>query len=36
MGPREKVSVGDVLFVQIAPEHAHFFDASSGVSLRHH
>jgi len=36
MGPREKVSVGDVLFVQIAPEHAHFFDAASGVSLRHH
>jgi multiple sugar transport system ATP-binding protein len=36
MGPREKVAVGDVLFVQIAPEHAHFFDAVSGASLRHH
>jgi multiple sugar transport system ATP-binding protein len=36
MGPREKVAVGDVLFVQFAPEHAHFFDAASGTSLRHH
>jgi multiple sugar transport system ATP-binding protein len=34
MGPRTKVTVGDVLSVQISPEHAHFFDATSGVTLR--
>jgi ABC-type sugar transport system ATPase subunit len=34
LGPRTKVSVGDVLSVQISPEHAHFFDAQSGESLR--
>jgi multiple sugar transport system ATP-binding protein len=34
MGPRVKVDVGDVLWVQVSPEHAHFFDASTGASLR--
>jgi multiple sugar transport system ATP-binding protein len=34
LGPRTKVSVGDVLSVQISPEHAHFFDAQSGETLR--
>jgi multiple sugar transport system ATP-binding protein len=34
MGPRTKVTVGDVLSVQISPEHAHFFDAASGETLR--
>ena len=28
------VAVGDVLSVQISPEHAHFFDAATGVTLR--
>jgi multiple sugar transport system ATP-binding protein len=34
MGPRVEVAVGDVLLVQISPEHAHFFDAETGVTLR--
>jgi multiple sugar transport system ATP-binding protein len=34
MGPRTKVTAGDVLSVQISPEHAHFFDAASGETLR--
>ncbi len=34
MGPRSSVSVGDVLSVQISPEHAHFFDAVTGATLR--
>jgi len=34
MGPRTKVTTGDVLSVQISPEHAHFFDATSGETLR--
>jgi multiple sugar transport system ATP-binding protein len=34
MGPRTKVSVGDILYVQLSPEHAHFFDATNGDSLR--
>jgi multiple sugar transport system ATP-binding protein len=34
MGPREKVEVGDILFVQFSPEHAHFFDAVTGETLR--
>ena len=34
MGPRVAVSVGDVLSVQISPEHAHFFDATTGTTLR--
>lgn len=34
MGPRVKVTSGDVLSVQISPEHAHFFDAETGRSLR--
>ncbi len=34
MGPRVKVAVGDVLSVQLTPEHAHFFDAETGRSLR--
>ena len=34
MGPRVQVAVGDVLSVQISPEHAHFFDATTGVTLR--
>jgi multiple sugar transport system ATP-binding protein len=34
MGPRTKVSVGDILYVQLSPEHAHFFDATTGESLR--
>ena len=34
MGPRVKVEPGDILSVRISPEHAHFFDANTGVSLR--
>lgn len=34
MGPRVKISVGDELSVQISPNHAHFFDASTGETLR--
>jgi multiple sugar transport system ATP-binding protein len=34
MGPRVKVTAGDVLSVQISPEHAHFFDVETGRSLR--
>jgi multiple sugar transport system ATP-binding protein len=34
MGPRSDVTAGDVLSVQISPEHAHFFDATTGVTLR--
>jgi multiple sugar transport system ATP-binding protein len=34
MGPRTKVTTGDVLSVQISPEHAHFFDATTGETLR--
>jgi multiple sugar transport system ATP-binding protein len=34
MGPRVKIGVGDVLSVQISPEHAHFFDAATGETLR--
>jgi multiple sugar transport system ATP-binding protein len=34
MGPRVKVTTGDVLSVQISPEHAHFFDIESGRTLR--
>jgi multiple sugar transport system ATP-binding protein len=34
MGPRAKIDVGDVIFVQFSPEHAHFFDAASGQTLR--
>jgi multiple sugar transport system ATP-binding protein len=34
MGPRMKVTTGDVLSVQISPEHAHFFDAETGQTLR--
>ena len=34
MGPRVKITVGDVLSVQLSPEHAHFFDAATGVTLR--
>jgi multiple sugar transport system ATP-binding protein len=34
LGPRTKVTVGDVLSVQISPEHAHFFDAQTGETLR--
>jgi ABC-type sugar transport system ATPase subunit len=34
MGPRVKVEVGDVVFVQFSPEHAHFFDAMTGETLR--
>jgi multiple sugar transport system ATP-binding protein len=34
MGPRAQVGVGEELWVQFAPEHAHFFDALSGESLR--
>jgi multiple sugar transport system ATP-binding protein len=34
MGPRVKIKVGDVLSVQISPEHAHFFDATTGLTLR--
>jgi multiple sugar transport system ATP-binding protein len=34
MGPRTKVDVGDVLFVQLSPEHVHFFDATTGQTLR--
>jgi multiple sugar transport system ATP-binding protein len=34
MGPRVKISVGDVLWVQFMPEHLHFFDAATGDTLR--
>ncbi len=34
LGPRTTVRAGDVLSVQISPEHAHFFDAESGTTLR--
>jgi ABC-type sugar transport system ATPase subunit len=34
MGPRTKVDVGDVLFVELSPEHVHFFDATTGQTLR--
>jgi ABC-type sugar transport system ATPase subunit len=34
MGPRSNVSVGDVLSVQISADQAHFFDATSGETLR--
>jgi multiple sugar transport system ATP-binding protein len=34
MGPRVSINVGDVLFVQVASQHAHFFDPSSGTTLR--
>ncbi|MGH3733474.1 MAG: ABC transporter ATP-binding protein [Acidimicrobiales bacterium] len=34
LGPRVKVTAGDVLSVQISPEHAHFFDAKTGATLR--
>jgi multiple sugar transport system ATP-binding protein len=34
MGPRVKVDVGDALFVQLSPEHVHFFDAVTGQTLR--
>ncbi len=34
MGPRTKVTAGDILSVQISPEHAHFFDATSGETLQ--
>jgi ABC-type sugar transport system ATPase subunit len=34
MGPRMRVTTGDVLSVQISPEHAHFFDATTGETLR--
>ncbi len=34
MGPRVKVTAGDVLSVQISQEHAHFFDVETGRTLR--
>jgi ABC-type sugar transport system ATPase subunit len=34
MGPRSGVSVGDRLEVRLNPDHYHFFDADSGLSLR--
>jgi hypothetical protein len=34
MGPRVKVTAGDVLSVQISPEHAHFFDVENGRTPR--
>jgi multiple sugar transport system ATP-binding protein len=34
MGPRSGVSVGDHLQVRLNPDHFHFFDADSGLSLR--
>lgn len=34
MGPRVKISVGDELSVQFSPNHAHFFDAVTGETLR--
>jgi ABC-type lipoprotein export system ATPase subunit len=34
MGPRVKVIAGDILSVQISPEHAHFFDVATGRTLR--
>ncbi len=34
VGPRVTFSPGDVVSVQVSPEHVHFFDAGSGVSLR--
>ena len=34
MGPRIKVTAGDILSVQISPDHVHFFDATSGETLQ--
>ena len=34
MGPRSGVAVGDHLSVRLNPDHFHFFDADSGISLR--
>jgi multiple sugar transport system ATP-binding protein len=34
MGPRSGVSVGDHLQVRLNPDHFHFFDADTGLSLR--
>jgi len=34
MGPRSGVSVGDHLHVRLNPDHFHFFDVDSGLSLR--
>ena len=34
MGPRQPIAVGESVFVQIAAEHAHFFDVESGETLR--
>jgi multiple sugar transport system ATP-binding protein len=34
MGPRSGVAVGDQLHVRLNPDHFHFFDADSGLSLR--
>ena len=34
MGPRSGVAVGDHLAVRLNPEHFHFFDADTGLSLR--
>jgi len=34
MGPRSGVAVGDHLEVHLNPEHFHFFDADTGLSLR--
>ncbi|MGH9020703.1 MAG: ABC transporter ATP-binding protein, partial [Acidimicrobiales bacterium] len=34
MGPRAQVAVGDALRVRFHPEHLHFFDATTGASLR--
>ena len=34
MGPRADVKVGDALRVHLNPDHFHFFDADSGLSLR--
>ena len=34
MGPRSGVSVGDQLQVRLNPDHFHFFDTDSGLSLR--
>jgi multiple sugar transport system ATP-binding protein len=34
MGPRAKIDVGDVVFVQFSPENTHFFDAATGETLR--
>jgi hypothetical protein len=34
MGPRSGVTVGDHLEVRLNPDHFHFFDADTGLSLR--